>query len=425
MKLKPIVASLVLVGLMPTAFAYDGKSVVVQQAVVNQNSVISTVCSDAWFDRISIGGIGSIVGLLGSHDLPGSFAKTNNSTDLFVNNANLLVDVALSHWSKFTLNVAYLGSPSQWQMTSIDSTSFQNYKVSHGIFADEAYVTFANLAKHPIYAKIGKMYVPFGEYSDQYIPWQIESPAQMLSQTNGLAAVLGVAPCSGFYASLFGLKGDTSPIDSKAHSIRNWGSKFGFSYNLEHFRAPDVHVNVNASYIHNIWDSLTFTPNTSAPRELLSKSDTFRDAVGGIGAHVDFAYKMLSIYADWVGTFKNLHDTYPPLAKYTSSSKFWGANVNAACAFKTLSHDSSLGAGFQFSGNGQWFADKSVNKVGVGAVSGLFALVIPKWRALAEYKISLCKYTDLSLIYAHSRSYDFSDGHRNANLGLARLAVRF
>jgi hypothetical protein len=426
MKLKPVVASLVVLGLMAPALAHKPmKSVVAQQAVVDQNSVISTVCSDSWFNRITIGGMGSVVGIAGNRDLPGSFANTGNSSDLYINNVNLLANVNLSNWSKFTLNLAYLGAPDQWRMTSSSSADLTGNSGSHRIFADEAYVTFSDLAKHPLYVKIGKAYVPFGEYNDQYVPWQIESPAQMLAQTNGPTAIVGLATDFGLYASAFALKGSTQPINSTTNNIRNWGGKIGYQDNLANFNAPNARVNFNLSYIRNVWDSLAFTPDTALPQSTLSSSTTARDPVGALSAHVDMSYKAFSAYADWVGTLTNMHETYTN-ATSTASSKFWGANVNAAYAFETMSHDSSLGAGIQFSGNGEWFGESSVGKISPSAgTGGLFSMVIPKWRAVAEYKVNLYKNTDLGVVYAHSKSYDISSADRTSNTGLACLTVKF
>ncbi|EKE01020.1 MAG: hypothetical protein ACD_21C00242G0008 [uncultured bacterium] len=435
MKLKPVVASLVVLGLMTPAFAHNAKSVVAQQAVIDQNAVVNTVCSEGWFNRITIGGMGSVVGIAGNTDHPGAFVQNSGGSDMFVNNVNLLANADLSKWSKVTLNLAYLGAPSQWTMQNNVAVT-QGHQTTNKIFADEAYVTFADLSKSMFYLKVGKTYVPFGDYSDQYVPWQIESPAQMLSQTNGPTAILGLASDFGFYASIFALKGETRPIGANTNAIRNFGGKIGYQDNLSRFESPNTKVNVNLSYIRNVWDSVWFTPNTSAPQDGLSTALPKRDQVGGLSVHLDLSHKDFSAFADWTGALKNLSSSYDGATSYGKSSKFWGANINAAYAFETLNHDSSLGVGYQFSGNGDWFAEGTQTPAGGAAGSiiknntgtagvGLFSLVTPKWRALAEYKVNLCKHTDLGLVYAHSKSYDISSEARSTNVGFARLAVRF
>jgi hypothetical protein len=446
MKLKPVVASLVVLGVMSPVFADPGKAVSYQQSIIDQNSIVNTVCTEKWFNRVTLGGRGSVIGIYGDTNLPGSFVKTlGGSSDIYVNDAILLVGADLSSWAKFNFNLGYTGAPSFARMYA-DSSKIEHsaYYTSHNVYVDEAYVNFADFSKLPLYLKVGKSYLPFGEYNDPYVPWQIESPAQMLSQANGPAAILGIASDFGLYASVFAFKGMSSPYDAaKANQIasskiRNWGAKMGYKGNLGVFESPNTNYNINVSYLRNVWDTDFFMPDYTSST---SASLPPRDEVGAIAAHIDLAYQQFSMYADWVGVVKNLADSYYWYSStgyykdsYVKNSKFWGANVNAAYAFETLNHDSSFGAGVQFSGNGQWFADNNIT-FGSSAASdaGTYKYVIPKWRILAEYKINLCKYTDLGLVYSHGKSYEnvapvvgtsVTNGV-SENVGYARLAVKF
>lgn len=429
MKIKPVVASLIVLGLATPVFAHNAKAASAQQAIVDQNSLVSSVCSESWFNHISLGGKGSVVGIIGNTNLPGSFTKLNSGSSLYINDANLLVNAALGQWSKFNLNLGYRGAPNKFSMTG-DTTAVK-YQGSHKVFIEEAYVTIADFAKYPVYLKIGKAYIPFGEYNDQSVPWQIASPAQMLSQMNAPTAILGVASDFGFYASVFALKGMTAPVNSNTNNIRNWGAKIGYKDSLARFQSPNTNYNVNLSYIRSIWDSQFFTPDVNSPYDFGSSSGLpSRDYIGGLSAHLDLSHKQFSMYADFVSATKDMASAYyangsTTAASYASSSKFWGANVNAAYAFETLAHDSSFGIGAQFSGNGQWFADSSI--LNNDSNGGMFKYLIPKWRALAEYKVNLCKHTDLGFIFAHSASYDFttSGDSRISNVGMMRLGVRF
>lgn len=114
MKLKPIVASLFMLGLVTSPFAM-GKAVAgtvdtrVAQAIVDQNSVSVPVSSANWLDRISIAGMGNVVGIWGNHDFPGSFTELSTSTDLYVNNLNLFVNADLNSWTKVNVNLFYDG----------------------------------------------------------------------------------------------------------------------------------------------------------------------------------------------------------------------------------------------------------------------------------------------------------------------------
>ncbi len=452
MKLKPVVASLVMMGLMTPAFAKS--TLASQQAVIDQNSVISPTCSEGWFNRINVGGVGSVVGIAGNHDPAGSYTHINNGADLYVNNFNLLVNANLSNWSKATLNLAYLGAPIPWNNMhrgGDDQYGQYSYRsIKHTIVADEAYVTISKLNEYPFYLKVGKTYVPFGYYTDPQTPYQIMSPAQMLAQTNAVAGVLGVVTDFGIYASAFAFKGETYPVGSEAGTIRNYGGEIGYYDNLEALHVPNAHMNISLGYIHNLWDSNVFSPNPEPqwgwserqgsgagsgssvkvghPVTMFSGKEYAIDPVGGVSLHGDFAYRAFAMTANFVSAIKKMvPDTY---SIKSDSSRFWGADLNATYAFKTLERESHLGAGIQWSGNGSWFGD---NKS--GSITD-WCRIIPKWRLLGEYKINLFKNTDLGLVVAHGKSYDFVTGatpgsdkepqnSRNSTVGLARLMVQF
>lgn len=455
MKLKPVVASLVMLGLMTPAFGKG--SAASQQAVIDQNSVISPVCSEGWAHRITVGGLGSLVGVTGNHDPSGAFTNANNSSDLYANNLNLLVNADLSNWSKATLNLAYFGSPVMWGTSGALVTPQSNVKM-HTIAASEAYVQISDLKKYPFFLVVGKKYVPFGDYSDPYVPYQLMSPAQMLAQTNAPVVVLGVTTDFGFYGNAFAFRGVTRPEGSSAGNIRNFGFKLGYYDNLAAFNLPNSHLNFAVSYINNLWDSEVFSPDaqpqlawglgskyngdssgykTNHPAwSGESNSDNTKtygyniDPASGLSVHADFTFKAFTMSANWVGALKKMVNSTYSTNKY-DSSKFWGADVNADYAFKTLNRDSHLGAGIQWSGNGAWFGD---NNCGITD----WTRIIPKWRLVGEYKINIFKNTDLGLAVAHGKSYDFvniaagNDGYRaddktgslNTTVGLARLMIQ-
>jgi hypothetical protein len=394
----------------------------------NSNAGLSTsevIRRDGWLnyihERIHITGAATVMGILGNHDPAGSFSRLHSSSDIFVNNANLFIGVDVNKWSKFNLSAAYLGQPNEWYSTS-DSYAINQDVKYHNIFADEAYITLADFFKYPLFVKAGKLYLPFGSYGDKYIPWQIESPAQMLSQTNSLAIILGSSSSSGVYGSIFALKGQSIPRGIPANNIRNWGGEFGYHGDK---------VNLSAGYIRNVWDSYVFAADNGIKYKT-EQSPYYRAPVGGVSLHADLSHEFLNINANWVGTLSDMNQTYYNAPDYSGNSKFWGADINAAYLFNTLGHNSSLGAGWQMSGNGRWLSGNTtpLGKLTVGNPSW-FVYIIPKWRLLGEYKISLFKNTDLGLIFAHGKGYDISTVDLSqlstgvSNIGLVSLGIKF
>lgn len=428
MKLKPVVASLVVLGLMTPAFAKS--SVASQQAVIDQNSVLTPVCQEGWFNRISFGGVADIMGVMGNHTPSGAYTDVGSSSDLYINNLNLLVNANLSNWSKASVNLAYLGAPIPWGKINSGVTA-KDRVIKHGIVADEAYVTLGNLAKYPFYVTVGKKYLPFGDYSKPYAPYHIMSPAQMLAETNAVTVIAGVTTDFGFYGNLFAFRGETYPNSSTSGNLRNFGGKIGYQDHLGAFNLSEAKVNFALGYLHNLWDSQMFGPNVDNSWSWGSGSGAKKtnypdgvdrsDRAGGISAHFDLAYQAFTLCANWVGAIQNMVQS----SYAATSSKLWGADVNAQYAFKTLGRDSSLHAGAQFAGNGKWLGNNT--KVLAGSVTD-WANMVPNWRVLGGYNYNLFKNTDLNFTVAYGKSFDFGDNMqsaRNSTIGLLNLRFVF
>ena len=364
-----------------------------------------------------------------------------------------MLEANLSSWSKANLVLTYFGAPIPWNHLAYngdgctEKNSGGNKNVSrvikHSIVAHEAYVTIGVLKKNPFYLVVGKKQLPFGEYTDPYTPYQLASPAQMFAQTNAVTAIAGISTDFGFYGSLFAFRGETSPVGATSNNIRNYGVKLGYYDHLNQFNLPNTHFNVSVGYLRNLWDTDALSPNADPNRgwgnwggsststkighPAVEKYDTSNpyniDPVGGLNAHMDIAYKAFSMSANYTTALEQMLPDDQYSDRY-NTSRLWGADVNADYSFKSWNHNSSLGAGIQFSGNAAWFADNKVNKVMD------LAKMIPRWRLVGEYKINLFKNTDLSLAVTHGKSYEFAKctgntGDRKSTMGLARLSVQF
>lgn len=422
MKLKPVVASLFVLGLVSGSALAAGNQAIIQQSIVDQNAVISPVCADNWFNRISISGIGTIQATWADKDPAGTFWPTNHSTDLYVNNFNVIANAVLNSWTKATVNLAYIGFPTYTFLPSIYRSNFTtppgalNINIewaaerhtSNVIHADEAYVTFANFCKTPFYFKVGKTYVPFGTYSDPY-NFVLTPMTQQLAQVNQTAAILGFATDMGLYGNVYAFRGNSqAPMDDSG-MIRNFGAELGYYGSLSSFDARDAHYNINVGIIRAIQDGDFWTKNT-----LMRDLFHYSHPVAGFAAHADLSWKQFDFFANYVVALKNIQiipdvpkwlsdlgiltqadvDTF--VDKYfTDNRKLWAADVNADYAFQTWCHDSKIGLSWQFGGNGDFMA-KTLH------------VFYPKYRLQADYKVNLIKNVDFDLVYAYSRSFDYS-----------------
>lgn len=432
MKLKPLVASLFVLGLVSGSAlaANDPTETYIQQRIVEQNAVVSPVCPENWFNRISISGLGTFQATWGDRDPAGSFMTTGHSTDLYVNNFNIIGNAVLNSWTTATVNLAYIGYPNHLFVPSpyrssvtggtphfdeeLDELTFDPVTVDlewdnwrsqdNHVIADEAYVTFANFCKTPFYFKLGKTYIPFGTYSDPY-NFVLTPMTQMLSQNNQTAAILGFASDFGFYGNVYAFRGNSQEPDDKGGNIRNFGAELGYYGNLASFDVSNAHYNVNVGIIRAIQDGDYWT------KGLMADFFHYSDPVPGFAAHADLSLGAWDFSANYVTALKDVN-VFPDVPDWLegiipqatadaiedhlfgSNRKIWAADVNGEYAFKTWCHDSKIGLSYQFGGNGDFLAST-------------FHMFYPKTRFQADYKINLLKNVDFDLIYAYNHSYSF------------------
>jgi len=125
------------------------------------------------------------------------------------------------------------------------------------------------------------------------------------------------------------------------------------------------------------------------------------EPVGGVSVHGDLSYKSFSMSANYVSAIADMiSDSINYVSSGNNRTRMWGADVNADYSFKTFKRNSSLGASIQWSGNGAWMGDNNAGRTD-------WLRIIPRWRLVGEYKVNLFKNTDLSLIVAHGKSYEF------------------
>lgn len=243
MKLKSVVASLIMAGLVSSpAFAATKDKVghrhrkagvtntrhnhvrnAAHEALVYQNNAKSPVSSFDWTNRIHLSGYINVDGRYGTRGPIGIvpvFHTCDESHELNVNNANIFVDAFINHCVTAHVGFAYVADSVNLFDTGLHTAdgfkplteSIRSDKGS--VFAggevsvDETYITFRDFASSPLYFRAGKMYTPFGVYHNPY-PITYSLP-QLLSQTRATAAELGFVSNCGLYGNIYLLDGGTS-----------------------------------------------------------------------------------------------------------------------------------------------------------------------------------------------------------------------
>jgi len=480
MKLKPIVTSLIVLGLASPAFAannHHGKSTqkapvakkqalkitkkepaVVSsavmlppisdkfQSIIDQNSASSPVLSCDWIKRIAVGGLINFDASWGNRTPIGSFAdnsgNSGSNSNFRIANANLFIDPIINDWVIGHLNLEYTGT--SHDITKASTVFVNSYDRTNRIRADEAYLTIRNFNRSPLYAKLGWQYIPFGTY--QRYP-MVTTLTQTLEQTSGATATLGLISDLGPYVQVFAFNGpmikgnvnDGTKVTGNSQ-IADFGAKIGSIGNLAALRLDGVNYNVDLSYIRNMFDTDTlyaaFTTSTSGGviDGLSIKNDLGADRVGGLAAHLGLNYKSVDFVADYAGALGNmmqnrwLENWSDTLSTTTESSRLWAAGLGAGYAFPVLSHASRLGLSYQWTGNGQFTNDVALAS---GVISNtwdpsIFSMPHNRW--LLDYKVNILKNTDLGFALAYDRSYPYrnsSSDIRKSTTALMRVSAQF
>lgn len=389
-----------------------------QQKIIDENAVVNTTTAATWFNRITVGGLLNTELSWSDHEPLATYTNSGAFTDLYVNNANLLVDARLNKLAALHFNLAYVGLPT--------FTSGVKDSPNKTVNVSDAYITIADFARTPFYTRVGKQYMPFGDYERYPV---LNTSVQIIEEVSQPAILVGAVTDSGFYAQAYAFNGPTKePTDTK-YSIRNFGAKIGYYGDLDYFNAKDARCNLNVSWIRNIYDGdnmvANFVDNSDAGTHITGGRNA-TNRVGGLAGHFDLAVTPFDFAANYVATLNSLVQNISSygLTSYTTNSRLWAADVNAGYSFKTMNHDSRMKVTYQWSGNAQFTAD-----LYTPAELSLAHYVIS-----AEYKVNLLKNIDFTLAGEHTKSYEYrsaytaishASGTRETNIAIGRLAVKF
>lgn len=405
MKFKPIYASMLVLGLVsgPVLAASGGPAVQCEvdamrakvakmEAVIQKNQSGGFQQPADWYNRITLSGQANIDAFY-SNKTPTTF-QNNEASSLNLTNANIYVDAIASDWTRFHGSILWQDT-NQTFLFRPTTTNFQ---------LDEGYVTIGNFARSPFYLRAGRQYVDFGDY--QRFP-MIEQFTQLLTETQGTAATVGMVLPVGFNASIFALQGMpkvTDPVveggTQQRERIRNWGASAQFvnSFCL----GQKVNYKFGVSYLNNMADVnyISTTPGFD---------DGYNSRTQGIAGAFDIG----------VGAFDATVRYVHALDDFSTSNLVFNGeraeptalDVNAGLSFLTMCHASRLGIGYGY----------TTDSVDVGNLG------LPKQRYLAQYMVNFSRWTDVGVGVYHDIDYSSSNGGtgRNATTGVLRLAVRF
>lgn len=418
MKLKPIVASVLVAvsGLAGTAaLAASAQSDAMQaslarlQAIVEQNQPGGFQQSDGWWNRITLSGEMNIdanessagTTLTGGGRLatnPVNPYVTGSTGTIFINNANLFVDSAISDYTKVHVDIAGDSGKKLTDTPDLHMNAFGDARQTNSMIGiNTAYAILGNFNQYPVFAMVGKQYMPFGEYN---VYPMVYSLTQLMSQTNNVAVNLGWIDCpTGIFANAFGFQDKHKSSNSGRMQYNNAGARLGIRNNSD-----CLGYNVSVDWLYNL-NSVQWLDNRT----------TYVTNIGGLAANGDFTTGPFDAGIRYVGALQNFGRADVPYyvngTLQRNGAEPWAGTVNLGYAFPVMCHQSHLGVSYQLSKQAAGF--------------GEFGM--PMNRYEANYVVNISRFTDLGLDVYYDQDYGTGQGGsgNNATTGVVRLGVKF
>jgi hypothetical protein len=425
MKLKSVVASMLALGVASTAalaastdtvnraeFDAMKDQVAKMEAVLNQhqtglNNQTATNAND-WFNRVALSGDIGIDAFTSAHNSYRFDNNGGNTNAIELPQANLFVDAQVNDWVKAHAGIHLDSNVSRDGLYQFHDALY-GADISNK-WLEEAYVTVANFAQSPAYARVGREYIPFGSYDAHAIT---PSLTQMLTQTRATALQAGVVMANGFNASAYTFNGtDLDKNVGKNRRVNNFGLTAGYanSYN-------NVSYNAGIGYIYNMADVNYISAG-------INSNNRVDHVVGGISVDGTVKSGPFDASAHYVTALKDFDQAdvsyVSTHGKEGAKPSAWG--IDAGYSFAVAGHDSRVGLGYQRS--------SQTNHVGpVEFYSEDFGLLVnsgmPQQRYVAQYDVNVWKNTDIGVQVYHDRNFDGNQGNDNNNTtGLVRLSVK-
>lgn len=394
--------------------------------VMGHNSVRAHVSTTDWTNRVSVSGLFNVqatyanqgwgqpgvqskyqAGVFGVLSDAGKVADAPHTHGVFVNNANLLVDAKVNHYTNAHVGLVYQA----WAGSNLEGFS--------GAEVDEAYLTISDFAHNPFFLQVGKEFTPFGNY-DPYP--QTYSLPQLLAQTNDSVVRFGYVGDNGINGSVWVFNGPMSgPVagteGNYATRIRNFGASLGYrgAYAGKNYA-------ITAGYVQDIRDS-DFISSAISSRSIFANGPVAGSVrSNGLALHGEMASGPFYFDANYVGALGNIGGRQPsaipaPSGVTQTGTRIWAYEMNADYAFNAAGYDSHARLGYQRSGQ---------------ADVGVFNM--PRIRYVGDYTAHVAQHTDVAVQYVHNEDYkqsayssvkDVEGTGRNSNVASVRLSVRF
>lgn len=430
MRLKPIVASLLLLGLANSASAamvakssaqIDAMNARMDrvEGLLNQNqggTGLPAAQTQHWFNNVTISGVLNVDAITSNRSPTDDFNYGNGyrAVDMFgkdsssnfrVADANVLMDAVINCWTS-----AHLGANMR-DVTDFDESGYvkKNFDMLTHILIindlglpilDEAYITLMN-GNAPFYGRFGRQYVTFGDYN---VYEAVPTLTQLLSETNQVAAVVGYNDPSSLAANVYAFQGAPHFNPNTYEADRTQVQTFGATLSFGDLSTMGYQFGIG--YLSNMADVAYIAYNLNDH----FGHEGFYDRVHALSANAAVKsgpYDANIKYVTALDEF-NVADVAHELSS-TEGAEPWAVSVGGGVAFNTMQWPARFGLSYQQSGDA----------ANVGSQG------MPERRYQADVNVGISKNTSIGVILFNDRDYDRNEGGsgKSSFTGVLRLGV--
>ena len=264
-----------------------------QDTINNLNQVADRKAANLgldWTKYVSVHGGLFVDGVWGSKSQ--NFAG-ENSKALSVTNGYMSVEATPNDWTSFDLTANYSDASSSY-ITGSDQTAY----------IDQAYATFGNPDRYPLFVQLGRQYAPFGRYDLNPV---VKSLGQVLTQTNQTEAQVGFVVPQGLYGSVYTFQNGVQEDQTGGTNPYNFGGLVGFK------KANDrMSVDLGVGYMSNMTgvQSIQDYITNSGAYSSNSRSQTYYDNnVAAMAPYVTFKTGPFGVDLDYVTALDDFDST--------------------------------------------------------------------------------------------------------------------
>jgi hypothetical protein len=296
-----------------------------------------------------------------------NYVKTSK-TDVELSLAELDIYGEVNSWATAAMIISYDDS------ADTDSSNVARYNNSR-LLIDRAFLTFGQLSKCPVYASIGQLYAPFGNYGGYRLTL---SGTRTLGRVKDRMVVVGYED-SGFFAQVYGFAGETKK-ETGSEAFRHSGASVGYTY-----QGDNAKLHVSGGVLGNLAESQGMQKN------IFGKSvsaETITSRVLGYTGFAKLSAYDFDLIAEYVGASKDF-DT-ADLAFNGHGAKPQALDFGTAYNFKVKGKPSAVFATYVLT-------------------SQALALDLPKHSFGAGCSTAFMKNTLAILEYRHDINYGWND----------------